>query len=100
MNARPLATRDAIAAALEVSPAESQIIRALYDGGLCWVSVETLRKLPPVGPWSASERSDAVVAVHICNIRTRLGDDFVLGFPGRGWTLGAPGVLACKRALA
>lgn len=100
MNVRPLAARDPLGAALGISPAESQIVRRLFDAGLCWVSIDQLRTLPPIGPWSAVERSDAVVAVHICNIRTRLGDGFVLGIPGRGYTLGAAGVQACKRAVA
>jgi hypothetical protein len=88
-----------LARALSLTPAAAQLVLRLLDGGLSWVQLDDVLSLPPVSHRSHEPRGAAVVAVHVCNIRAALGDGFVLGFPGRGWTLSGEGTERVRRAL-
>lgn len=85
-------------AALCVPYCEAVILATLYRAGSAWLTAERLdMALPP--PTNGDPRSLNTILVRICNIRARLGREAVLGRHKAGYTLGAPGVLACKRAI-
>jgi DNA-binding SARP family transcriptional activator len=89
-------TVDRLQMGLGITRYEALILAALHDAGSTWLPVARLNMALPVN----DERDYATVKVYVCNIRRALGPDSVLYYTDVGYTLGAPGVLACKRALA
>lgn len=94
---------DRFAQALGLTPCEAAIMAVLHRVGSVWISVEALSQRTA----SASREYDhaidgrrpKTVCVHIHSIRAKLGQDAILSMWGKGYTLGAAGVLLCRRAL-
>lgn len=77
---------------------QALLMAALHDAGSTWLPTDRLDMVLP-------ERGDdprdvRTIKVQICRIRHALGADAILHYTDVGYTLGATGVLACKRALA
>lgn len=89
---------DALQVALNLTRTQALILAALHDAGSSWMPFERLYMVLPVS--ADDPRTDECVRVHISHLRAKLEPDAILGKSKLGYTLGAPGVLACKRALA
>lgn len=74
------------------------ILAALHDAGSTWLTVERLDMVLPETA-SGEPRDPRTVKVQICRLRHALGDDSIINVPDVGYTLGAPGVVACRRVL-
>lgn len=83
-----------------VTPCQAAIIAALYRAR-SWVAADRLNAITAdasaLFDHAAPLRDVKTVTVHIVAIRKRFGDDVILSYWGRGYTLGAPGVLLCRR---
>lgn len=89
----------AITAHTQLSPAEAPIAACLWRARR-WVSTAAINEATRLHrPHADALRQGAAVRVHIHNIRWKLGRNSVLSMEGRGYTLGADGVLAIKSAL-
>jgi DNA-binding response OmpR family regulator len=81
---------------------EWAILDALFRAGNRWIDRDTLNEMTAPASCqydhAADERSPGALHVHICRIRQKLGADSVLYMIGRGYTIGAPGIYAYRRA--
>jgi DNA-binding response OmpR family regulator len=89
---------DAPQAGLSLTRTQALLLVALHDAGASWMPFERLYMVLPEN--ANDPRTDDCVRVHISHLRARLEPDAILGKSKMGYTLGAPGVLACKRALS
>jgi DNA-binding response OmpR family regulator len=87
---------DRLQVALHLTRSLALILAALHDAGSSWLTAERLDMVLP----DRDARDLKTIKVHICRLRQILGSDSIICMSGAGYTLGAPGVLACKRALA
>lgn len=89
---------DKLQAAFSLSRHQALILAAIYNAGSSWMPLERLEQvLPDRGD---DPRGVDTVLVQICRLRKRMGvADAILSMRDAGYTLGAPGVLACRRAL-
>lgn len=85
----------------QLTPTELAILERL--AGCAWVDAETLSR----DTASASEQYDhaaprkaQTIAVHVFNIREKLGDGAIINMRGRGYMLGAPGVKVHRAYMA
>jgi len=89
---------------LGLSPCEAAILDVLRRAGSSWVSRDRLNNHTASASrqfdHAADVRRPGAVCVQIHSIRKKLGEEAILSAWGRGYTLGAPGVLACRRALS
>lgn len=89
--------------ALNLSPCQAAIVERLYRAGNRWVSVYKLNDDTAAASASydhaAEPRTKNCVRVHIHYLRKKLGAEFIIGHVGYGYTLGASGVMTCKRIL-
>lgn len=94
---------DQLADALGLTPSEAAIVARLARSS-AWVTPEALNEVTAdasrMYDHAAGIRRIGALRVHIHNLRWKLGKDAILCMDGRGYTLGAPGVLAVKRVLA
>ena len=81
---------------LNLSKYEAMILLALYDAGNAWLPTE---RLEMALPYREEPRDRHNVAVHIHRIRGSLGPDAILNRLHVGYTIGGPGILACRRVL-
>jgi hypothetical protein len=90
-------------ASLGLTPVQAAIVAYLYRAGCAWIATKDLNAATADASrkydHAAKLRSAENVKVQVCFIRAKLGADFILGHTVHGWTLGAPGVLACKRII-
>lgn len=86
---------DALQIGLNLTRYQAIILAALCNAGSSWMTKERLNMALP----DADERDPSTVRVHICRIRDALGPDAIIHYLDVGYTLGAPGVMACKRAF-
>lgn len=91
-----------IADPLGLTPCEAAIVGRLY-GVPGWVEAqhlcETTAPASRIYDHAAVGRSLKALHVHIHNIRWKLGMHAILCMPDRGYTLGAPAIMAVKKAL-
>lgn len=81
---------DWIAFRFRLTPCEARIVSALYQAKT-WVSLAALAERAGMTTDSAK--------VHVANIRRSHGPNAILGYYGRGYTLGAEGVAVIRKAL-
>lgn len=83
-----------------LTPCEAAIVEALYRAKT-WVAMDRLNRLTACASshhdHAGDERGKGAITVHVCAIRKKLGEEAILSAWGRGYTLGAPGVLAWRR---
>ena len=84
--------------AFNVSLHQAVLRATLYEGGSSWLPADRLDMALPSR--SENPRSLDTIKVQIWRLRQLLGDDFILTYYGVGYTLGAAGVTACRKALA
>lgn len=91
-----------IAEPLGLTPCEAAIVARLY-GVPGWLEATYLSDATASASrlydHAARGRSLKALHVHCHNIRWKLGAHAILHMPDRGYTLGAPAVLAVKKAL-
>lgn len=92
-----------LADALGLTRSEAVIVARLAAAGGRWVETGLLNATTADlrsfnDGWR--KRCDSTIKVHVFFIRKKLGADFILGHQQYGFTLGAPGVLGVRRALA
>ena len=94
---------DQLADALGLTPSEAAIVARLAARKV-WVDAAVLNECTAAASrkfdHAAGVRRIGALRVHVHNIRWKLGQDAILCMEGRGYTLGAPGVLAVKRVTA
>lgn len=88
---------DALQVGLKLTRHQALILAALHDAGPTWLPADRLDMALPAR--ADDPRDPRTVKVQICRLRQALGHDAILHYTDVGYTLGAPGVLACKRAL-
>lgn len=85
-----------------LTPSCAAIVERLARSPSTWVATEQLNHSTATASrmydHAAKLRGSDTVKVHVHAIRQKLGDDFILGHCQYGFALGAPGILACKRA--
>lgn len=86
-----------------LTPVEAAMVAFLHRAKV-WVSAERLNAQTAdashLYDHAAPIRHPNNVTVHVAALRKRFGDDVILNKWGVGYTLGAPGVQLCQRALA
>jgi len=83
-----------------LTPCEIEVICVLGERG-GWTDSETLARLTGMASQMYDHaRPRKTVRVHVFNIREKLGDGAIICIPGRGYTLGEPGVRAYRAHLA
>lgn len=89
---------------LGLTSSQAAIIARLWRAQSAWISSqdisESTASASRMYDHAAKLRGPETVKVHVCHIRKKLGDDFVLGHSHYGFTLGALGILTCKRLIA
>ena len=80
---------------LALTRRQATVLEALREAGSAWLCPERVAlALPPhVG-------DAAQVLALVEDLRAALGEGAVIYYVDAGYTLGAPGVLACRKALA
>lgn len=89
---------DRLQIGLRLTRHQTLLVAALYEAGSTWLPLSLLEKVLPERGGDVRDLKTVMVQIHY--IRTALGQDAILSKQGVGYTLGAPGVLACKRVLA
>jgi len=75
---------------------EASIVAALFDAGCAWLPAHRLLMALPD---PERGRNSTAITRLIGQIRAKRGEHFILGKYGEGYTLGAPGVRDCRKAL-
>lgn len=89
--------------AFDLTPSEAAVLSVLHRAGCAWVSTEAINeRTAPVSSHydhAAPLRHPSTVKAHIWSLRRKLGEESILAYWGRGYTLGADGVQKCRAAL-
>jgi hypothetical protein len=80
---------------LNLSLSESVVLAALHEAGCAWVPADKLVLALP----KTIRDKPGVLPILVDCLRVMLGEYAVLYYCDVGYTLGAPGVIACRKAL-
>lgn len=88
-----------LATRLRLPPAEAQLLSALYDAKGRVLSVYQLDEVMPPVSSSADDRDLKHVAIRVCRVRKKLGEESIKNIWGRGYCLTDIGRLLVEEAL-